>query len=195
MSYILDALKKSERERAASRTRGAATSGETALPHAPLIALAVGILGAAAAGTWWGLASQTPEPVATPVTAATPLPDPEPVSVATAPASAVAAPIHDLAEHTEPTSPAPSPVAALAPPTGDVPFLHALPPELQRTIPPMAVNIHVYAADEANHLLYINNRQCRRGDTIEGGVVVEGIVPDGVVLRYQGTRFKLPRPS
>jgi general secretion pathway protein B len=77
----------------------------------------------------------------------------------------------------------------------DVPFLRNMPAEFQQELPPLVVNIHVYTPDESQRILYINNRQYRRGDEVDGGILVEEIVPDGVVLRYRGQHFKLPRPS
>jgi general secretion pathway protein B len=216
MSYILDALKKSEREREAQASPHAASAEPQAVvAHAPLIALAVGILGAAAAGTWWGLASQptdvtAPQPATAGIAEPVASPSPQTTGVAEpdappdAPVSAPATPTRDLAEQArKSTRPrqarAASAASAVGTPRADssneIPFLHALPTELRRGIPEMTVNIHVYAADEASRMLYINNRPALKGETIEGGVLVEDIVPDGVVLRFRGVRFKLPRPS
>jgi hypothetical protein len=58
----------------------------------------------------------------------------------------------------------------------------------------MAVTIHVYSPQESQRILFINNHEYHKGSLIEGGVLVEAIVPDGAVLSYQGERFKLPRP-
>jgi hypothetical protein len=58
----------------------------------------------------------------------------------------------------------------------------------------MAVTIHVYSPQESQRILFINNHEYHQGSLIEGGARVEAIVPDGVVLSYQGERFKLPRP-
>ncbi len=76
----------------------------------------------------------------------------------------------------------------------DTPLLQQMPSELQRAIPPMAVTIHVYSPQESQRILFINNREYHKGDRIEGGIRVEEIVPDGVVLSYQAQRFKLSRP-
>jgi general secretion pathway protein B len=78
---------------------------------------------------------------------------------------------------------------------GETSLLSALPTKFQQSLPTMTVNIHVYSPEESQRILYINNRQYRRGDEIPGGVFVEEIVPDGVVLQFRGQRFKLPRPS
>ena len=79
--------------------------------------------------------------------------------------------------------------------TGEAPWLSSLPQAFRSSLPPLAVNIHVYSPDRSQRILYINNRPVRQGERIEGGVVVEEIVYDGVVLQYHGQRFKLPRPS
>ena len=79
--------------------------------------------------------------------------------------------------------------------TGEAAWLSSLPEAFRRSLPALSVNIHVYSPNESQRILYINNRQARQGERIEGGVVVEEIVHDGVVLQYRGQRFKLPRPS
>ena len=79
--------------------------------------------------------------------------------------------------------------------TSEAPWLSSLPQAFRSSLPPLVVNIHVYSPDQSQRILYINNRPARQGERIEGGVVVEEIVHDGVVLQYRGQRFKLPRPS
>ena len=81
------------------------------------------------------------------------------------------------------------------PGTGEVPWLSSLPQAFRSSLPPLAVNIHVYSPEQSQRILYINNRPVQQGARIEGGVVGEEIVHDGVVLQYRGQRFKLPRPS
>lgn len=76
-----------------------------------------------------------------------------------------------------------------------VPFLREMPNEFQRKLPQLVVNVHLYSANEAENLVYINNQQLRRGEQLKGGIRVEEIVPEGVVLSYAGTLFKLPRPN
>jgi len=83
----------------------------------------------------------------------------------------------------------------MAVPSEEVPWLSSLPASFRNRLPVLVVNIHVFAEDEAQRILYINNRPYKRGEQIQGGVVVEAIVPDGVVLRAFGQRFKLPRPT
>lgn len=86
------------------------------------------------------------------------------------------------------------PVAPPAVEPEEAPWLSALPDEFRASLPPLMVNIHVYAPEEGQRILYINNRPLKRGQDIDG-VVVEEIVPEGVVLRARGQRFRIPRPS
>jgi general secretion pathway protein B len=77
----------------------------------------------------------------------------------------------------------------------DIPFLRQMPDAFREGVPDMVVNVHLYSANEAENLVYINDRHIRKGDRIEGGVKLEAIVHDGVVLDHGGTKFKLPRPN
>jgi general secretion pathway protein B len=216
MSYILDALRRSERERSAAQSPVLPPDSPLPVRRAPRAAvLAVAGAFALATAGWLYLgrnsASPPPATVADPAPAAVPeteVAKSDVIADATPPRADVVPPrqpgtnvVRALSEEARLPSP-PKPAAAAAPlikataiNAGEIPFLRALPDDLRRGLPEMVVNIHVYTADESQRLLYINNRQYRRGDTLEGGVVVEEIVPDGVVLQYHGLRFKLPRPS
>lgn len=207
MSSILEALRKSERERTLLRGIGFGDAGRRLVPGtdwlpwviaAGAVVIALGIVAAvlllrSGATTSAPGVDSTPAPSAVTGAAATPATD-------AAPAVTPAAP--DLPEHKTSLPPlvdvtvkSPAPVAALAPASGAVRLLTAMPPEFQQRLPALTVNIHVYSPEESQRILYINNRSYRRGDEISGGVVVEEIVADGVVLQFQGQRFKLPRPS
>jgi len=78
--------------------------------------------------------------------------------------------------------------------TDNTPLLQQMPQDFQRSLPLLAVTIHVYSQDEAQRILFINNREYRKGSQIERGIRVEDIVPDGAVLSFHGERFKLSRP-
>ncbi|WP_461575985.1 general secretion pathway protein GspB [Sulfuricaulis sp.] len=78
--------------------------------------------------------------------------------------------------------------------TDDAPLLQQMPTDFQRALPPLRVSIHVYAPDPSQRILFINNRQYHQGDRVDGNIRVEEIVPDGVILSFQGQRFKLGRP-
>jgi len=229
MSYILDALRKSEQER---QPGAAAPPGgpvhDVSLPWRGGWLLVIGLilllcLLAAAVVFWRSTASRISSEAAVDMTSSSVAPGvappaAEPADVIPPPVTAVKkeSPVRDLAEQTQLPVPVVSKkyssephrkVAAIAPrrssqadgsgvllETDNTPLLQQMPPEMQRAIPPMAVTIHVYSPLESQRILFINNREYHKGDLIEGGARVEAIVPDGVVLSYQGERFKLPRP-
>jgi hypothetical protein len=199
MSTILDALKKSERERTVLRGLGFSDAGWRpardidwlrwvvvgSIVALTLVAIAVVVLRAGVVPIKSSTAVSVPEPKAPAVEAARPAA--LPADNAALPADASSA-LADAAVASLPKVP-----VVVRP--GKTEFLNAMSPDFQRMVPPMTVNIHVYAPEESRRILYINNRQYRGGDEISGGVRVEEIIPEGVVLQFQGQRFKLARPS
>ncbi len=224
MSFILDALKKSDAERQR-------LSGPTLLEmpiarpthRLPLWAAALGlvlivcivVLGWLA---WRPLvprsvpapasATSAPAPAAAPVPAfpaapsagavATPVPD------ATGPASAhshgPAAPSRTdaqvtalvAAENPADSAPAVAPAAGQPPDNGGADNLHNY-TELTGTLPPLRLDLHVYAASPAERYAFINMHKVREGDLTPEGVLVKQITREGVVLEYRGTEFLLGR--
>lgn len=240
MSYILDALRKSQQTRqpgAATVNRNAVHNVSYSLPVGGWwLALGIVLLcGMLIAGyfVWRGTVSRLPDPPANPPTSQAAM-APEHANTTVAPPEKVTAapdqalpkkavPVSDLAEQAKlPTPPAPKkpvaakierkpaakrqPVAAKTEnatadrpaaasfPADDVPLLQQMPAEFQRALPPLALTIHVFSHEESQRILFLNNKEYRRGSHIEGGVRVEEIVPEGVVLSFQGQRFKLSRP-
>lgn len=236
MSFILDALRKSQQARqpgSASGPRGAVHNVSLSLSGggwwiAVGIILLFGIV-IAAFVFWRSTAGMvpTPPPEAPPEVVAHPREEPAAAEKPLVPLENISSdtprnknipPVRDLAEEAKlpapveskkmtvvrpkrktaakhpPATPAPSTARTTALVPDDTPLLQQMSPELQRAIPPMAVTIHVYSPQESQRILFINNREYRKGDRIEGGIRVEEIVPDGVVLSYQAQRFKLSRP-
>jgi general secretion pathway protein B len=64
-----------------------------------------------------------------------------------------------------------------------------------QALPEMHLDVHVYATKPADRFVYINMRKYHEGNTLQEGPVLERIRRDGVVLEYQGLRFVLPRQS
>jgi general secretion pathway protein B len=60
-------------------------------------------------------------------------------------------------------------------------------------LPPLHLDLHVYAERPQDRFAMINMHRVGEGDTLPSGPEVEAIRPDGVVLSYHGTRFLLPR--
>jgi len=55
------------------------------------------------------------------------------------------------------------------------------------------LDIHVYSDDPGERFVFINMAKHREQSRLEEGPVVVEIRPDGVVLEHQGTTFLLPR--
>jgi general secretion pathway protein B len=62
-----------------------------------------------------------------------------------------------------------------------------------QALPELHLDVHVYATKAAERFVYINMRKYHEGATLQEGPTVERIRRDGVVLRYRGLRFILPR--
>lgn len=60
-------------------------------------------------------------------------------------------------------------------------------------LPDLHLDIHVYSDEPAERFVFINMVKHREQSRLEDGPVVTEITPDGVILKYQGTDFLLPR--
>ncbi len=58
-------------------------------------------------------------------------------------------------------------------------------------VPPLHLDLHVYASQPQQRFVFVNSRKYREGDTLAEGPVVEQITPDGAVLNFRGSRFRL----
>jgi general secretion pathway protein B len=59
-------------------------------------------------------------------------------------------------------------------------------------LPQLRLDLHVYAAKPQDRFALINMHKMHEGDSLQGGVRVEAITPDGVVLSHNGSKFLLP---
>ena len=225
MSSILDALKKSERQRSLGRDLIFRNVSRNAAPRLTgfavavlatllLLALAIGALlfslrepvppspattlaEAQAPSTVSGTGADPVNATTAPAPAARTETAPALSSQAGARIQATPSPVEPARTSASSSADAPRTTADPRPvtSTGEAPWLSSLPQAFRSSLPPLVVNIHVYSPDRSQRILYINNRPVQQGGQIEGGAVVEEIVHDGVVLQYRGQRFKLPRPS
>jgi general secretion pathway protein B len=60
-------------------------------------------------------------------------------------------------------------------------------------LPDLRIDIHVYSETPADRFVFVNMTKYKEKATLSEGPQVAEIVPDGVILEYQGTRFLLPR--
>jgi general secretion pathway protein B len=213
MSFILDALRKSENE----RQRGAAPSFSQvpiAAPRRALPAWAIAglvllaALVAALGGAWWQRVRGPSEPI---VAAATPRervevplesPAAEPPRTTSAPRAAPAPsrPLADLAADARPSAPPsnaerPEPLAAAAEPSArrELPSAVALAAE-GIALPALQLDLTVYYADRPrDRFVIVNGRRYHEGETLTEGPRVVGIEPTGAILTYAGRDFLLTR--
>ena len=60
-------------------------------------------------------------------------------------------------------------------------------------LPELHIDIHVYAEDPAERFVFINMKKHREHSQLDEGPVVAEITTDGVILKHQGSTFLLPR--
>ncbi len=221
MSFILDALRKSEIER--QRQSGPSIAE---LPVAredrrlPIALVAIGLLLAVNVGVLLFFMMRdgatpaadatlsanvvTPSAAAALLPAATlPAATEAPVAAANTGPEATFAPATGAPEFATQPPAAPDPTllpdAPVATPAARVtysegPPLPVEPLSSQATgLPELTIDLHVFADDPARRAVFINGRRYLQGATIAEGPVVEEITRDGAVLNYRGRRFMLPR--
>lgn len=215
MSFILDALKKSESER--NRHAGPVLMDVRVAPprrRLPTWAWVIGVVLAANLAILGYLLWRAPAgaPASAAPTAATPAPAPAPTAgpavspattAPTAPAVptvvAAAAPSPDDLPATPPAITPPAAGSAVAVPAVAAPAppdLAGLPSaqDLQAAgvaLPELRLNWHVYDANAANRYVLLNASRLHEGESTPEGVAVEAITTAGVVLSWHGRRFFL----
>jgi general secretion pathway protein B len=202
MSYILDALKKSQRERAlGSIPQIDAPPPDTAVRRGGRIAVAavaaaVLIAGGIAAGMYLSRPASAPLRTA-PSQAAPQELSPAVGSAATQPepqsapesesesesAAESAAPVAARAPATQPAAPEPAQVAA--------PLLADTPLAYQRQVPSMSINVVSYSEAPERRFVMIDLVMYREGQTLPNGATVIAIAPDEVTFSFAGARFRL----
>jgi len=211
MSFILDALKKSESER--QRQAGPVLlEARIARPsrRPPPWAIAVGVLLLINFGVVAWLLSRSGAPAPATAVPAALVPAAVPPAPSATPSSAGSLPVAAPPATVAPAARAPDSSAAadgsealnpadlepaVAPPAGAAPAPAGLRPytELAGTLPPLRLDLHVYAANPADRYAFINMHKVHEGDVTPEGVRVSQITREGVVLDYRGTEFLLGR--
>ena len=74
-----------------------------------------------------------------------------------------------------------------------VPDFYSLPWSLRRAVPTLDYAIHVHSDDKpAASFVRLNGQIRRVGDTVAAGLRLDSIDSEGIILDFQGTRFRLP---
>ena len=208
MSFILDALKKSETDRqqqGPSDFANVPTSAESS--RAPRWLWVLAVLLAVNLAVLLGvlLRDDTPQNIPQSGQAATPA-EPTPAT-----GSSFSERIREARERESAARPSESPrqepVAEVEAPPAPQPeprqqpefTLSALPTadELRAggsiQLAELHLDIHVYSETPADRFVFINMVRHREKSRLAEGPVVQEITPEGVILDYSGTRFLLPR--
>lgn len=216
MSFILDALRKSEIERQRQHGPNIAEFAGARSDGRPPWALAViGALLAINVGVilffLFRDAKEAPAPApGDSSAAASPAPVPAAAPPAAAPVATVEPPVspapgttqQQLAEAIGPLPPGASdPTLVQEPPAATPsvtyenapPAAGALPTQAAQGMPELSMDLHIYSADRNKRAVFINGRRYAEGATLAEGAIVEEITPEGAVLNYRGHRFLLPR--
>jgi len=217
VSFILDALRKSEHERQRSAVPGLSQVPLAAPePQTPrwavglIVVLAAALLALGAA--WWRQSARAPSEVAAVPTVErrVEIPPPSPTR-----APSQAAPSRPLSEEAasrqDPaltTAAAPSSVGIAAPapepllprqvalgndtPTSSINLPSATSLAAQGVpLPPLRLELHAYSAQPRDRFVFINGRKYTEGERLPEGPVLESIEPTGAVLSHAGRRFML----
>ncbi len=68
--------------------------------------------------------------------------------------------------------------------------LYELPAAIQQELPEMAIQLHAYSGKPGESMVSINSIRLREGGYLMTGLKLEQITPDGMVFSYRGYRFK-----
>jgi general secretion pathway protein B len=73
----------------------------------------------------------------------------------------------------------------------DIPLFEELPEAVRNKIPSLSFAGHVYALERAQRMIMINMRVVREGAMVEPDLILEEIEKDGVILRYVEMTFRI----
>lgn len=211
MSFILDALKKSEERRRLLEASGKpgqkildlSRSGSRRWPTGLLLTL---LLAALAVG-WW-LRGASLQPVVAPSTVVSgnldsPPASPPPRLPPTA-RSQVASetPLAQLPARPAPFAPVPAEAfsaavapTATAPTARSQPAVSQIPAALRERLPNLSMSLHFYAEEPARRMVRIDNRIVREGQALAEQLVLEEITPTGAIFSFAGERFSVGGPG
>lgn len=66
---------------------------------------------------------------------------------------------------------------------------YELPQDFRMRLSLPRLDLHVYSDNPQNRFILVKLKKYQEGDTLESGLVLEKILPDGMVMRYRGERF------
>lgn len=203
MSYILDALNKSEQERRGQQTpdlqtvhRAPPPKAESKFPTLAVIGV-FALLNIGAIGYWLStsdeatpatnerqpIVNQNPEPAVSTIASSAPSKPiiTEPVVTPTTPETAVV--------NTEGTLITPQ--TAFQPAETQPVRITELPLNVQRQIPDLVFSSHLYSGESSFRMVNINGKMRREGDMVANDLKLREISEEGVVLEYRHYVFEV----
>jgi general secretion pathway protein B len=66
-----------------------------------------------------------------------------------------------------------------------------LPASVKQDLPDINISVFVYSDDPASRVVKINGQTVREGQELDNGLIVEKIVPEGVIFNYDDYRFRV----
>ncbi len=192
MSFILDALKKSETDR--QQQGSAEFSSVPAGSEKPnptrwlwMLAVLLGVNFAVLIGILMRPDTAPSDTVAEETTEAT-----APVEMAPVETATFEEKIADVIEEKKKSPPSAAPPIQTKS-MATIPTIDQLRLDGSLQLAELHLDIHVYSDDSAGRFVFINMVKHREQSRIAEGPVVKEITPDGVILAYQGRTFLLPR--
>jgi general secretion pathway protein B len=70
---------------------------------------------------------------------------------------------------------------------------YELPQEFRNRLDLPRLDLHAYSEDPRNRFILVNLKKYREGERLESGMVLEEILPDGMVMSYRGKRFRVEK--
>ncbi len=70
-----------------------------------------------------------------------------------------------------------------------LPSWYELPQEFRNRLDLPRLDLHAYSEEPQNRFILVNLKKYREGERLESGLVLEEILPDGMVMSYRGERF------
>jgi general secretion pathway protein B len=208
MSFILDALKKSESERQRKGTPGIADlpQGNRGSGNSRWMWI-IGLLLVINLAVLVVLANRPDTPAAAPAPGANlaPLESSKPAQPSTQTFSEIVAEVKrdQPAVNVAPAAKEPEPIAKVEPqpvPTASNARVVDGPPSFAElradgslNLQDLHLDIHVFSTAPSDRFVFINMNRYKEGATLDEGPRVTEITPEGVILEFAGMRFLLPR--